>query len=184
MAKLNIGCGKKYEQGWVNTDFSKKVKADHYFDCGKDKFPFKNNYFDEIKAEMVFEHLPDYTSRVHFLKEIHRVSKDGADIFLSMPHFSSHGAWGDLQHSRPFSSMSLDYFAVNKTHKHSIMHNQEIDGENKLFFVKPKLIFGKLHRVFLIDKFANWEKTRLIYEMYFPYIFPARELHFFLTVVK
>jgi predicted SAM-dependent methyltransferase len=182
--KLNLGCGNNYEKGWINADISKKVKADNYFDFGKDKFPFKDNQFSEIKAEMVFEHLPDYFARVHFLKEIYRVGKKNCIIFLSMPHFSSHGAWNDLQHSRPFGSMSLDYFAVNKTHKHSIMHDQEIDGDNNLFFVKPKIVFGKLYTIIPISFFANWSKTRLIYEMFFAYIFPARDLHFELKVIK
>lgn len=184
MKRLNIGCGNKYETGWINCDFSKKVKADYYFDCGKDRWPFKEGVFDEIKAEMVFEHLPDYSTRVHFLKELYRVSKKGARSFLSVPHFSSSSIWGDLQHVRPFTSMSLDYFAVNKTHKYSIMHAQEIEGENKLFFVNPKIIFGKLHKLMGISLWANWRKTRLIYEMFFAYIFPARELHFHLETVK
>lgn len=180
--KLNLGCGNKYEGGWINCDVSKKIKADFYFDCGKDKFPFKDDSFDEIKAEMLFEHLPDYNSRVHFLKEIHRIGKKRCKIFLSVPHFSSQGAWGDLQHTRPFTSMSLDYFAINKTHKHSIMHNQEIEGKNNLFTIKPKIIFGKIHKLMGIEFFAN--TNTLLYEMFLSYIFPARELHFYLEVVK
>jgi SAM-dependent methyltransferase len=181
---LNIGCGNSYEKGWTNCDLSKKVKADYYFDCGRDKWPFKDNTFEKIKAEMVFEHLPDYSARLHFLKEAYRVSKKNGKIFLSVPHFSSQGAWGDLQHVRPFSSMSLDYFATNKTHKNSIMHSQEIEGENRLFLVKPIIVFGRLHRILGISTFANWKKTRLIYEMLFTYLFPARELHFYLEAIK
>lgn len=80
--------------------------------------------------------------------------------------------------------MSLDYFAINKTHKNSIMHSQEINGDNNLFLVEPKIIFGKFHRAIGISLFANFRKTRLIYEMIFAYIFPARKLHFFLRTVK
>ena len=182
MKKLNIGCGNKYEDGWVNCDVSKKVKADYYFDCGKDKFPFKDNTFEEVKAEMVFEHLPNYDARVHFLKEIYRISKNGARVLLSVPHFSSSSAWSDLQHVRPFGYNSLDYLSVNKTHKHSIMHNQEIEGKNELFYTKPKFIFGKIHRLIGMQFFAN--RFPLIYEMFLAYIFPVRELHFDLEVVK
>jgi predicted SAM-dependent methyltransferase len=52
--KLNLGCGKKYESGWINCDLSDKVKADYYFDCGKDKFPFKDNVFREVKSRNGF----------------------------------------------------------------------------------------------------------------------------------
>jgi hypothetical protein len=131
---------------------------------------------------MVFEHLPDYNSRVHFLKEIHRVSKKNAKVFLSVPHFSSPGVWGDLQHVRPFNYLSLDHFAVNKTHRHSVDNSQEIGGKNKLFFVEPKIIFGRFYKFFGIEKFAN--KFPLIYEMFFAYIFQSRKLHFNLEVIK
>jgi hypothetical protein len=182
MKKLNLGCGNNYEKDWINCDISKKVKADFYFDCGKDKFPFKDNEFDEIKAEMILEHLPDYNARIHFLKEMHRVGKKGCKIFISVPHFSCQGAWGDLQHVRPFNFMSLDYFAVNKVHKHSINQSQEIEGKNRIFFVRPKITFGKMHRLLGIQGLAN--KKPLFYEMFLYGFFPARDLHFYLEVVK
>lgn len=184
MKKLNIGCGYNYDIGWINCDISDKVKADFYFDCGKDIWPFDNNTFDIVKAEMVFEHLQDYNSRILFLKELWRVCKKDAKIKLTMPHFASHGCYGDLQHARGFSSMSFDYFAVNKTHKNSIMHNQEIEGNNALFEVQPHIVFGKLYKLLGIELFANHPRTRLIYEMFLSYIFMPRELHFELKVVK
>jgi SAM-dependent methyltransferase len=182
MKKLNLGCGNNYEKDWINCDISKKVKADFYFDCGKDKFPFKDNEFDELKAEMILEHLPDYESRVHFLKEIHRVCRNNAKALITCPHFSYQGAWGDLQHVRPFNFMSLDYFAVNKVHKHSIDQSQEVEGKNKLFIVKPPITFGKVYKIIGIERFAN--KHKLFYEMFLYEFFPARDLHFYLEVVK
>lgn len=182
MKRLNIGCGNNYEKGWINCDVSKKVKADYYFDCGKNDFPFENDTFSEIKAEMVFEHLPDYDARLHFLREIFRVGKKGCKIFLSVPHFSSQGAWGDLQHVRPFSFTSLDYFSLNKTTKYQIDHSQEIDGNSRMFFVKPKIILGKLHKMIGMESVAN--KFPLLYEMFLYGFFPARQLEFCLEAAK
>jgi len=182
--KLNIGCGNKYESGWVNTDITKQVKADYYFNVGTDKFPFKNNTFDEAKAEMVFEHLANYNERIHFLKELYRVCKPTAKILLTMPHFSCHGAWQDLQHTRPFGSMSFDYVSVNKTNPNSIMHDQEIEGENSMFKTTPKIVFGKVYKLLGVEWFANTWRGRQIYEFFWAYMLPCREIHFTLEVVK
>lgn len=184
--KINIGCGKNYlPESWINCDITKKVKADYYFDAGKDKWPFKDNVFNGGKAEMVFEHLPDSAARIHFLKEFHRVCKNNAEILITVPHFSCHGAWQDLTHIRPFGSMSMDYVSINKTNKHSIMHDQEIEGNNQLFYTEPWIIFGKVYKkTFILNWIANNWHTRPIYEFFLAYIFPCRELHFRLKVVK
>jgi len=185
MAKLNIGCGNVYEPDWVNTEITKQVKADFYFDAGKDPWPFEDNTFDEAKAQMVFEHLPDYTARIHFLKEIHRVCKADANIFLTMPHFSCGGCWQDMQHVRGFGSQTFDYVSINKTSKISIMHNQEIEGNNRLFVCTPRIKFGRFFTKFLfMEWFANAWHTKPIYELLLAYIFPSQEIHFNLKVVK
>ena len=185
MVKLNIGCGHCYEPDWVNTEVTHQVKADFYFDAGKDRWPFKDDTFTQAKAEMVFEHLPDYTARIHFLKEIHRVCKKGANIFLTMPHFSCGGCWQDLQHVRGFGSQSFDYMSVNKTSRISIMHDQEIEGKGKLFRTTPRIKFGRFFTKFLfLEFFANNWYTKPIYELLICYIFPSQEIHFNLEVIK
>ena len=50
--KLNIGCGNKILDGWINIDKYSKVKgivkADIY------KLPYKNNSVDEVAVEYIF----------------------------------------------------------------------------------------------------------------------------------
>lgn len=183
--KLNIGCGNNYEQGWTNTEITKQVKADYYFDAGKDTWPFENDTFDEAKAEMVFEHLPDFAARIHFIKEIHRVCAPGAKIRMTMPHFSSMCCWSDLQHVRGFSSTAFDYVSVNKPTKISMMLEQEVEGENNMFKTQTKINFGKFYNILrILPWFANNWYTRPIYEIMFAYMFPAQELEVNLVVIK
>ena len=52
--KLNIGCGRKSEIGYINIDKSDKVGADKVVDVEKG-LPFPNNYFDEIYYSHVLQ---------------------------------------------------------------------------------------------------------------------------------
>ena len=185
--KINIGCGNNYEEGWMNTEIVRSCKADAYFDAGDQKkdWPFADDTFEEMKACHVFEHLPDYDARMHFLSEAHRVCKKGAKIFLAMPYSSSGGAYNDLQHIRPFGAASFDYVSVNPSSKVSIMHDQEVGDLVGAFRQKTKIKFGNFYTKFLfLEFFANWWHTRHIYELLFQYVFMAQELHVWLEVVK
>ena len=183
--KLNIGCGNAYEPEWFNTEITKQVKADAYFDAGRDKWPFFDNTFEAMKAEMVFEHLPDYKARIHFLREAHRVCKQGAKIFMNMPYSSCAGTWNDLQHTRPFGAASFDYVSVNPSSKISIMHAQEVGDLAGSFRQKTTITFGNFTSKFKIfNIFANSWHTRHIYELLFQYIFQARDLYVDLEVIK
>lgn len=78
MKKLNLGSGKDYRKGWINVDNDKKIFADYHFDL-RDKFPFKDNFFDYILARDVLEHLTRQDAK-NFLLECWRVLKVGAKI--------------------------------------------------------------------------------------------------------
>ena len=175
--KLNLGCGNNYKTGWINTDINKQVKAEYYFDLGKDKFPFKDNSFNLIEAKMVFEHLKNYNERLFFLKEIYRIGNNNCKINLSVPHFSSITAYSDIQHVAGFSSKSLDYFSI---------HDSNYYGEGLgLFEIKSKIIFNHIWRILGFNKIINrsvWLKK--IYEIYFPFIFTADEVRFELIIIK
>ena len=60
-----------------------------------------------MHAQDVIEHLSD-TIRV--MEEIHRISRNGARVHITVPHFSSANAYTDPTHCRLFSYFSFDYF--------------------------------------------------------------------------
>ena len=84
---LNVGCGKDT----YGTDFidvypeRKEVKK---CDIDKEKFPYKNNIFDEIYSSFVFEHLKNPAST---LKEMVRVLKKGGKLIIKTDNA---GWWG------------------------------------------------------------------------------------------
>ncbi len=106
---LNIGCGRVHRAGAVNLDISPDVGADVVHDLNCLPWPFHDGQFEQIYAYDVLEHVND-VPRV--LEEIHRVSRPGALLHVTVPHFSSANAFTDLTHRHYFSWRSFDpYFA-------------------------------------------------------------------------
>ena len=57
--KLNMGCGSNIKKGYINLDKSKINGVDIAHDLDKYPWPFPSNYFEEIYAMDVIEHLND-----------------------------------------------------------------------------------------------------------------------------
>ena len=85
MNKLNIGSGEFLKSGFVNVDFYSVTKPDVEHDLSKFPYPFEDNYFDHVESDHCFEHLENPFA---VMKEVHRISKDKATVFIRVPHFS------------------------------------------------------------------------------------------------
>lgn len=81
--KLNIGCGYKKKQGFVNIDISKDVKPDLVLDLDKEDLPYEDNSVDYIELDNVFEH---FENPIKVLKEFYRVCKPNAQIWIAVPY--------------------------------------------------------------------------------------------------
>lgn len=104
MKKLNIGCGSDYKEGWVNVDLI-GVKKDVKHDLNKIPYPFKKNTFDEVLMKMVLEHLEN---PIEVLKEIVRISKNGAKLIIIVPQADSYANKTDIQHKTNFTENSFN----------------------------------------------------------------------------
>ncbi len=85
MNKLNLGSGEFLKEGYVNVDYYSVSKPDVEHDLSKFPYPFPNNHFDLVEADHCFEHLPNPFG---VMKEVHRISKNGAQVIIRVPHFS------------------------------------------------------------------------------------------------
>lgn len=126
---LDIGCGQKpYEQLFnsslyigleINTlENRKNKKADYFYDGST--FPFRDNEFDSVITNEVFEHVfnPD-----NFLSEIYRILKPGGMLLMTVPFI-----WDE--HEKPFdyarySSFGLRYI-IEKFGFELIEHKKSI----------------------------------------------------------
>jgi len=79
-AKLQVGCGNNFLNGWLNADI---VSGDIYLNAER-RMPFKANTFDFIFCEHLIEHLIK-ESGLKFLKECHRILKTGGVIRITAP---------------------------------------------------------------------------------------------------
>src|SRR3989338_9405335 len=91
--KINLGCGTDILEGYLNVDFEKFKGVDFVCNLNKLPYPFKSSQFRKVYMRNVLEHLDNPWE---VMKDVYRISSNGAIISLRVPHFSSHNAWGDL----------------------------------------------------------------------------------------
>lgn len=99
--RLNMGCGLKKIEGFVNTDSNPMVKPDVLVDFNQFPWPFKDNEFDHIVAKDVLEHLGNTGEDfIKIIKEMYRVSHNGAIWEVQTPHWRCDTALDDPTHRR------------------------------------------------------------------------------------
>lgn len=101
---LDLGCSCNKVKGAIGLDGDINSHADIICDLEK-ILPLKDNSFKQIYCKHLLEHLDDPRMLV---KEIHRISMDGARVIIEVPHFASHTAYSDLTHKRYFSFVMLN----------------------------------------------------------------------------
>lgn len=84
--RLNLGCGKRKLNGWVNVDSQPMEDPDIVVDLSVNVWPWADNSVDEVFASHMMEHIPAGAPFFHFLKELWRVCKPGAVVKIILPH--------------------------------------------------------------------------------------------------
>lgn len=106
--RLNMGCGFNKHEGYVNADRSSICKPDVQVDFEVYPWPFKDNEFNAIVAKDILEHLRgDFTD---VIKEMYRVSKNGAIWEIQVPHHRSDLAIDDPTHVRLLTAKTFRLF--------------------------------------------------------------------------
>jgi len=145
---LDVGCGTKpYEKYFSSSEYigidvkttmhHSKNSIDVYYD-GK-AFPFKNEQFDSVLSNQVFEHVfnPDL-----FLSEINRVLKSDGYLLITVPF-----VWDE--HEQPFdyarySSFGLKYI-LNKNGFDIVTHIKTENNIKTIFQLINGYIYKKVY---------------------------------------
>ena len=114
--KLNLGCGASALNGYINLDKYKYPGVDITWDLEKIPLPFKNEEFNEIKAENILEHL-DYKI---LLVELSRILRENGRLLVRVPHYTSRDVYADPTHRYGFSVKTFSFFV-----KSSRVQNKE-----------------------------------------------------------
>ena len=114
--KLNMGCGfKKLNDHW-NVDVESKCNPNQVLDFEVTPWPYDDNFFERITADNILEHLGQNPKIfTDIIKEMYRVSQNGAEWFISIPHIRCDLFWDDYTHVRALTAKTFRMFdqAVN-----------------------------------------------------------------------
>jgi hypothetical protein len=114
-SRLNMGCGFKHLKGYWNVDASKKCNPDEVFDFEKKQWPWPTDYFERIHANNCLEHLGQTPkSFLNIIKEMYRISQDGCQWDIIVPHYRCDNYWNDFTHVRVITPVTFDLFNQEK----------------------------------------------------------------------
>jgi len=109
--KLNLGCGAKIINGYVNVDKFDYYDVDKIHDLENFPYPFDDDVVDEILLSHVLEHIgqePDVFNKI--IKELYRICKNNALIKIHVPHPRSDDFIADPTHVRPITPFGLSLY--------------------------------------------------------------------------
>jgi SAM-dependent methyltransferase len=171
---LDIGCGKrKAEPDALGIDMSADSAADTVWNLDEFPWPLEDDRFDRIHMSHIIEHLAD---PVRAMAEVHRVARDGADVFVTTPHFSSHNSYVDPTHKRHLAAASFEYFTGRDFPSFA-------GSAFRFDIIELKLTFGGN---LLLDNLGRFLARRSLrwYERHAAWIFPALDIQCRLRVRK
>ena len=119
--KLNLGCGNKQLDGYINLDNDPSVNPDVVADLNVEKLPFDDNTFDEVIASHVLEHIGD--GFMNLIKEIYRISKPNSTIQIVVPHYNHWTFHADPTHVR-----SIDVHMFSLLNKDWCKNDREVNN--------------------------------------------------------
>lgn len=171
---MDIGCGKrKIEEGAVGIDISPESAADHVWDLDRYPWPLESDGFERVHISHVIEHLEN---PVRAMAEVYRVARDGADVFVTTPHFSSHNSYVDPAHRWHLAAASFEYFTGKDFPTFA-------GSACRFDIVSVELTFGGN---LVLDNAGRWLARRSLrwYERHAAWIFPALDIRCHLRARK
>ena len=104
MKKINIGCGLNKKDDEFGIDINPRSNADMIFDLNIIPWEIEDSKFEIVYCDAILEHLHNFFG---VMEEIWRISKNGAKIYINVPHFSDTAMYSDPNHVKFFSSNSF-----------------------------------------------------------------------------
>lgn len=105
--RLNLGCGSRLAEGYVNVDRVKLDGVDVVHDLDVLPWPWEDGSAEQIVAQDVFEHVAD---PIGFMTESFRVLTVGGVLVIKSPHFRHQDAFTDPTHKRFCTEHTWDYW--------------------------------------------------------------------------
>lgn len=135
MVKIDLGCGPRKKEGFIGVDVNPDwPSVDVVADLTK-RFPFPNDYVDELHCHDIIEHLPD---RINTMNEIFRVCKNGAKVDIKVPSTDGRGAFQDPTHVSFWNINSFLYYSIDHTPYLELNKHYGFSGGFKILDIKEQ----------------------------------------------
>jgi hypothetical protein len=111
--KLNLGCGRRKQPGWVNVDKAAECAPDMVVDLERFPWPWPEDSVAEVLFSHALEHLgaaPDVY--IGIFKELYRVCRHGAIVTIVAPHPRHDHFLNDPTHVRAITPQGLELFSL------------------------------------------------------------------------
>lgn len=175
--KINLGCGLKPIDGFVNVDSDISVSPDVCSDCVAFLERLPTSSVDFIYSRHFFEHVDDPRA---ILVEIERVLKPRSTCEIIVPHFSNPYYYSDPTHRTFFGLYTFAYFS-DCDFRRAVPAYSRIKGlimeDVRLNFRCDRCfpIWHVINRLF--ERLVNsCTFTKEVYERSFCWIFPCYEI--------
>lgn len=109
--KINLGCGYRKLDGYINIDCRECVEPDMCIDI-LNRLPFEDESVDEVRAFDILEHIP-IGKCVGVIEEICRVLKKGGKFESYTPSTDGRGAFQDPTHVSFWNINSWMYYVLD-----------------------------------------------------------------------
>lgn len=109
--RLNVGCGRNIQAGWINLDSIALPGVDIVCDLERlrqSPIPLPDDSVGHFLLSHVIEHIHD---SLGLMQELWRLAAPGATAVVRVPHGGSDDAWEDPTHVRAYFLNSFGYFS-------------------------------------------------------------------------
>lgn len=169
--RLDLGCGLKKRPDSFSVDLRPAVQPDLVWDLERRPYPLPRDYFEQIWALDVIEHLANIQD---FLEEAHALLAPGGTLEITTPHFSCANSFTDPTHRHHLGYFSFDYFT--DASQWSFYSGVRFEIVERTLVFRPGRVSGRI----------SWWANRhpALYEQRFAWIWPAWFLIFKLRAIK
>jgi len=162
MKKIDIGCGRNKQKGFIGIDKFPDKGVDFVIDIEKERLPFEDNSVDFVIADSVLEHL---ISIEFLLSEVWRVLKKDGQFKIIVPYHK----W--IIEAQPFHRLRFGWTSFNKDHPN-------LQYQTNFKMIDRKMIFKGLDFYGIVPKIQK--KNHWLYERFLSHWFPARHIQWIL----
>jgi SAM-dependent methyltransferase len=134
---LHLGGGDEHIPGWINVD-SQGRKLDFTFafeQCGGERLPLEDDSVDGVYMSHSLQHVRDAPS---LLRELYRVARPDARLFIRVPHGASTNNFADPRSVRPWFEDSFDQLAAPQSR--NLMAGFDWQLEDRMLVVSPDML--------------------------------------------